>query len=168
MRRSAWLREAATLLLRPWRHGLDFSGRAGRVETIFFSATVFVGGMVCAAIGAFLLRKAGMSPAPWNWRSGRFALSGDPTYWLSWVFMALCFVPGLALGIRRCHDLGRSGWWLFPVIVPELVPQLKWTEWVLLFVLVVLPGRRSGNRYGNHPRDPLGSGEARTLRDIFR
>jgi len=164
----AWLREAATLWLRPWRHGLDFSGRSGRVETIFFAATVFVGGLVCGAIGAYLLRRAGISSAPFSWRSGRVAVSGDPTYWLSLISLMVCFVPGLALGIRRCHDFGRSGWWLLPVIVPELVPELKWTEWVMLVVLVALPGRRSGNRYGDDPRDPLGPGEARTLRDIFR
>jgi uncharacterized membrane protein YhaH (DUF805 family) len=28
------------------------------------------------------------------------------------------FLPGLAVGVRRLHDTGKSGWWYFIALVP--------------------------------------------------
>jgi uncharacterized membrane protein YhaH (DUF805 family) len=40
----------------------------------------------------------------------------------TWVLYALVvlalFLPSLAVGIRRLHDVGRSGWWLLIGIIP--------------------------------------------------
>lgn len=30
---------------------------------------------------------------------------------LAWIFEAVTALPGLAVGARRLHDIGRSGWW---------------------------------------------------------
>ena len=30
---------------------------------------------------------------------------------LAWTFEGLAALPGVALGTRRLHDIGRSGWW---------------------------------------------------------
>ena len=46
------------------------------------------------------------------------------------VGILLCMIwSGLALGVRRLHDLGRSGWWIFSCFVTEV--------FVLLFFRVV-------------------------------
>lgn len=41
------------------------------------------------------------------------------------VVMALCglvslalLIPGLGMGVRRLHDIGKSGWWWFLVFIP--------------------------------------------------
>ncbi|WP_265256762.1 DUF805 domain-containing protein [Verminephrobacter aporrectodeae] len=47
----------------------------------------------------------------------------DPT--IPWeisvpLVMLLLFLPGLAVGARRLHDVGRSGWWLLLQLIPPL------------------------------------------------
>lgn len=43
-------------------------------------------------------------------------------------------------GIKRCHDMGISGWWSVTLILPVIV--LAWIFW---------PGSRSANRFGPPP-----------------
>ena len=31
---------------------------------------------------------------------------------VAWVYQIASLVPSLALGVRRLHDIGRTGWWL--------------------------------------------------------
>ena len=38
------------------------------------------------------------------------SLIGD---WLNGVVVLLLLLPGLAVGTRRLHDIGRTGWWQF-------------------------------------------------------
>lgn len=40
---------------------------------------------------------------------GFFGSLGNYIYF---AFSLACFIPSLALGIRRLHDTGKSGWWL--------------------------------------------------------
>jgi len=41
-------------------------------------------------------------------------LYGDPSeLTLFDIVWLLIFLPGLAVGIRRLHDVNKSGWWLF-------------------------------------------------------
>lgn len=37
---------------------------------------------------------------------------------LATLFALATLVPGTALGVRRLHDIGRSGWWYLVVLVP--------------------------------------------------
>lgn len=49
------------------------------------------------------------------------------------------FLPSLAAGIRRMHDVGRSGWWiLFPIYN---------------LVLLATSGEEEANEYGEVPED---------------
>ena len=49
------------------------------------------------------------------------------------------FVPGLAVGVRRMHDVGKSGWYiLFPIYN---------------IVLAATPGIIGDNEYGSDPKD---------------
>jgi uncharacterized membrane protein YhaH (DUF805 family) len=62
------------------------------------------------------------------------------------IFSLATFIPGLALGARRLHDIGKSGWW-----------QLLWfaiiVGWIILIVWHIRPGTdyidESGNQHGN-------------------
>ncbi|MEQ6902652.1 DUF805 domain-containing protein [Nocardioides sp. YIM 152588] len=51
------------------------------------------------------------------------------------------FLPSLAVGVRRLHDTGRSGWWMLIALVPVV-------GWIVLVVFFCLPGDRASNRYG--------------------
>jgi len=53
------------------------------------------------------------------------------------------FIPGLAVAVRRLHDIDRSGWWF--LIAFTVIGIL------LLIYWYVQPGTVGTNRYGNDP-----------------
>ena len=58
------------------------------------------------------------------------------------------FLPQLAAGVRRLHDVNRSGWWMLIVLVPLLGP-------ILLLIWTCSPGTAGDN---DHGANPLGGG----------
>jgi uncharacterized membrane protein YhaH (DUF805 family) len=57
------------------------------------------------------------------------------------------FMPSLAMSIRRLHDLDRSGWWYFLVLIPIV-------GWIILLIWCCTKGTEGPNRFGP---DPLGT-----------
>lgn len=53
-------------------------------------------------------------------------------------------LPSLAVGVRRLHDIGRSGWWLLIGLVPLVGP-------ILLLVWACTRGEPQPNRFGANP-----------------
>ena len=53
---------------------------------------------------------------------------------LAGLFYIAVLIPNIAVGIRRLHDIGRSGWWLLLSLIPVL-------GWIALLILMVQPGR---------------------------
>jgi len=54
-------------------------------------------------------------------------------------------VPGIALTVRRLHDIGKSGWFVFISLVP-LVGV------ILLIVWLAKVGDEDDNQYGSNPK----------------
>lgn len=54
------------------------------------------------------------------------------------------FLPSLGVIVRRLHDLDKSGWWYFFVIVPLVGP-------IMMLVWLCKRGTNGGNRFGNDP-----------------
>ncbi|UOQ72851.1 DUF805 domain-containing protein [Hymenobacter cellulosilyticus] len=55
------------------------------------------------------------------------------------------FLPGLALGVRRLHDVNKSGWFWLIVFIP-----LVGAIWLL--VLACTEGTQGPNQYGPDPK----------------
>ncbi|NVO86130.1 DUF805 domain-containing protein [Hymenobacter terrestris] len=55
------------------------------------------------------------------------------------------FIPGLAVSVRRLHDVGKSGWFMFIILIP-----LVGVIWLL--VLDCTEGTRGDNQYGPDPK----------------
>ena len=53
------------------------------------------------------------------------------------------FLPGLALLVRRLHDVGRSGWWFFITFTIIGIP--------VLFYWLVRASDAGANKYGEGP-----------------
>ena len=53
-------------------------------------------------------------------------------------------VPSLAVAVRRCHDQNRSGWFV-------LICCLPYVGWLILLVLMAVPGTAGENRFGVNP-----------------
>lgn len=65
-------------------------------------------------------------------------------YKLVILYSCVMFVPSIAVGIRRLHDTGRSGWWMLISLIPII--GIIW-----LPVLMLLGSNPGPNAYGNPP-----------------
>jgi uncharacterized membrane protein YhaH (DUF805 family) len=103
---------------------VNFSGRACRSEFWFWRLFYFL-----AAVGLVIIERVVRI----------HALVG---------FLELgMFLPTLAMSIRRLHDLDRSGWWYFLVLIPII-------GWIILLIWDCTKGTDGPNRFGP---DPLGT-----------
>lgn len=68
---------------------------------------------------------------------------------ISIIYSLAVLLPSLAVGIRRLHDLGKSGWWIFIALIP-----LVGAIW--LIVLFATAGQPVENQYGPDPKAVVG------------
>ena len=100
-----------------------FSGRATRAENWWFVLFTVIGRLVLGVIGGF---------------------AGLPGV-LDGVFWIVTLIPSLAVGVRRLHDINRTGWWLLLWPVPVI-------GWIVLIVWAIKQGDEGSNKYGPDPR----------------
>ena len=60
---------------------------------------------------------------------------------LSGVFSLGVLLPLLAVGARRLHDIGKSGWWLLIYLIPLV-------GWLVLLFFAMQPSQPGSNEYG--------------------
>ena len=108
---------------------VDFSGRARRKEYWMFVLfhVIFV---VAAVVIDSLM---GLT----------FDASGLGAVYL--LYALATFLPGLAVSVRRLHDIGKSGW----MILVSLIPIIGG---IWLLVLAVTEGEPNVNQYGPNPK----------------
>ena len=64
---------------------------------------------------------------------------------LTIVYILISIIPTLAVGIRRLHDIGKSGWWLLISWVPLI-------GGIWMFILLVTDSQLEENIYGKNPK----------------
>lgn len=74
------------------------------------------------------------------------------------LFLVGTFLPGLAVTVRRLHDLGHSGWYSLMSFAPLL-------SLALLFI-VAREGQPHANRYGPDPKEQASLVEEAVTVDI--
>lgn len=121
-----------------------FSGRASRSEYWWFMAFNFVVGLVIYLIAM----PSGNSITTVGANGGSYLsiYESFPT-WASTVlslYSLAVLLPSLAVNVRRMHDIGKGGGWIFISLVP-LIGQIWY------FVLTVLPSQPGENRFGAQP-----------------
>jgi uncharacterized membrane protein YhaH (DUF805 family) len=68
-------------------------------------------------------------------------------YGLFYCLYALAvLIPGLAVGVRRLHDVGKSGWMMLIALIPIV-------GGIWLLVLFCLEGVTGQNEYGSNPKE---------------
>ncbi|MBF9002214.1 DUF805 domain-containing protein [Vibrio sp. NFV-1] len=60
-------------------------------------------------------------------------------------YIALIILPCWAVTVRRLHDVGKSGWFIFIPIVPLI-------GWIIFLYLLIKNGDPSDNRFGPNPK----------------
>ena len=69
------------------------------------------------------------------------------TYPIVYILAILAlFIPSLAVGIRRLHDIGKSGWWVLIGFVP-------FVGFIVLLVFALQPSQ-GPNQWGEAPDVP--------------
>ncbi|QEE48572.1 DUF805 domain-containing protein [Flavobacterium alkalisoli] len=56
-------------------------------------------------------------------------------------------IPGLAVAVRRLHDINKSGWFILVGLIPVIGS-------IWLLVLFATEGDRGDNQYGADPKNP--------------
>lgn len=92
----------------------DFGGRASRPEFWWFFAFQF----------------------------GVYVVAGLLAGWLNLVAMLGLALPAIAVGVRRLHDTGKSGWLMLIGLIPLF-------GGLVLLYFAAQPGQPSANVYGN-------------------
>ncbi|MDZ5663501.1 DUF805 domain-containing protein [Nocardioides sp. S-58] len=107
---------------------VDFSGRARRSEYWYFALFNFLVGIVTSILDAIL--GTGYDDST----GGLFNTLGA---------LAL-LLPSLAVGVRRLHDTGRSGWW----ILLGLIPLIGW----IILIVWFCTDSKPDNQWGPNPK----------------
>ena len=69
---------------------------------------------------------------------------------ISFVVLVLC---GWAVQVRRCHDLGWSGWLVFVMFAVSFIPFVGWIgSLIFIICLGVMDGQPFTNQYGPDPK----------------
>jgi uncharacterized membrane protein YhaH (DUF805 family) len=108
----------------------NFNGRARRSEYWFFVLM----NLILLILMAVLDNTLGINfdPLPYGY--------------LYFIYALVVFIPGLAVAIRRLHDVGKSGWFYFIVLIPLIGA-------IWLIVLFCTEGDQGENDYGPDPKD---------------
>jgi uncharacterized membrane protein YhaH (DUF805 family) len=108
----------------------DFSGRARRKEYWMF----FLFNMIFAFLAAIIDNVIGTASPEFGYGVfyGIYALG--------------MIIPGLAVGVRRLHDVGKSGWMLLISLIPLI-------GGIWLLVLMVTDSQQGTNKWGENPKE---------------
>ena len=68
----------------------------------------------------------------------------DVLIWMAIGVIVICILPGLAVTIRRLHDINKSGGWILISLIPFIGS-------LLLLLMLILEGTKGKNRFGKNP-----------------
>ena len=105
-----------------FRKYVEFNDRAARSEFWYWMLFTFIGG------AALQMISDGLAAA----------------------FSLATLLPSIAVGVRRLHDVDRSGWWVLIWLVPLI-------GWIFIIVWGCTRGTAGPNRFGP---DPLAARQA--------
>ncbi|WP_417629010.1 DUF805 domain-containing protein [Pararhodobacter aggregans] len=103
---------------------VTFQGRAPRSEYWYWVLFVLLGTIVFSAAD--------------------YAVLGNSNGLISGIFSLVILLPGLAVSVRRLHDIGRSGWWLLLSLIPLI-------GIIILIVWMIRESDPGDNEFGPNP-----------------
>lgn len=108
----------------------DFSGRARRKEYwmfTLFNVIFAIVAMILDNVLGIAMEESGYGPI-----YGLYALA--------------LFIPGLAVAVRRLHDVGKSGWFFLVILIPIIGA-------IWLIALFCTEGEAKANKWGSNPKE---------------
>jgi len=105
------------------QHYFDFNGRARRSEFWYYTLCYFIIAIALSILDGML---------------------GFANMLASLLALAL-LLPSLGVGVRRLHDIDRSGWWILIGLIPLV-------GWIVLIYWYAQPGTAGSNQFGADPK----------------
>jgi uncharacterized membrane protein YhaH (DUF805 family) len=102
--------------LAPWKKFAQFEGRSRRSEYWWFQLINFVIAVIFSVV----------------------AIQAPSLAILSTIFSLASLIPGIAVAVRRMHDVGKSGWFM-------LIP-------IYNIILAFTDSQPGANKYGPNPK----------------
>ena len=112
-----------------------FSGRARRSEFWFFALFNMIFAIVAMGIDNVLGTTIKMG----------YGVS-LPYGYIYLIYVLAVFIPGLSVSVRRLHDVGKSGWMYFIVLIPIIGA-------IWLLVLFFTDSQVGSNKWGENPKE---------------
>lgn len=104
-----------------WTNYANFNGRTSLEDYWWVVLCNFI---VSCIIGAF------------------YSISNDFGSFLSCLYGAATIVPNIAIGVRRLHDINKSGYYYFMILIPLAGP-------IIFLVYMLSNAINEGNIYGD-------------------
>lgn len=110
----------------------EFNGRARRAEYWYFVLFNIIFAIVAGIIDGII-----GSGGSGLWHAGI----------VSSLYSLALIIPSLAVGVRRLHDVGKSGWMILISLIP--IVGIIW-----LLILYIRDSNPGDNEYGPDPKTP--------------
>lgn len=119
-----------------------FDGRASRTEFWWFYLFIVIVSFVVLLPG-YVLTLVGAATATNDSTPGAVLWLGLVLLIIGLLAMLALYIPQLAVGCRRLHDRGQSGWFQLLLLVP--------CGNIVLLIFWVMEGTPGDNAYGSKP-----------------
>ena len=126
------------------KHYADFSGRARRSEywgTVLFNGLIQAGLSIILSIVATILFSSIEINGEVTFSPLFFLLPDIPIY----IYGLIWLLPGLAVAVRRLHDIGKSGLNVLWVFLPII-------GWIMLLYWFCQDSQPGENKWGVNPK----------------
>lgn len=120
----------------------DFQGRSRRSEYWWVVLAYFLLVVAASILVGFIGGMAGGSLNVLGYLfAGIFAL----------IYLAI-LIPGIALSVRRFHDLNQTGWLVLVFVLLSFVPLIGFVVSIGWLIWFAMPGTVGPNKYGPDPK----------------
>lgn len=108
-------------MILPFKRYFDFKGRSRRKEYWMYTLFVIIVSIVLSILDT-MLGLGGSATGDADLTSTSAGASGAMSGGLlANIFSLATLIPSLAVGVRRLHDIDRSGWWILLPLGPILI-----------------------------------------------
>jgi len=111
-----------------FRNYTNFSGRSTRSDYWWVVLANFLIGFVIGFVFGFIGGLTGTDVT-------------KLTNIVTTIYELVIIVPAIALVIRRLHDINKSGWYYFMILIPII-------GWIIVLVYFCSPSVNENNKYG--------------------
>jgi uncharacterized membrane protein YhaH (DUF805 family) len=121
-----------------------FNGRAGRKEFWYFTLVNVVIYLIFHSFLSFHIYRLYCTPH-YTPTINDVEIMMLFSYVFVLIYMVAFFIPSVAVGVRRLHDIGKPGWFYFLVLIPII-------GWLVLLYFFVLDSQPGENQFGPNPK----------------